>query len=67
MVLIIVAVLGGWTVASVIVAGLASTVFRGARTGRTTITLPPENIDLTERSRRDVASWADQPGTDPSR
>jgi hypothetical protein len=66
-VLIIVLVLAGWTVASVVVAGLASTVFRGARTGPATITLPPEYLDLRDSSVRSVAHAVDRPARDASR
>jgi hypothetical protein len=67
MVLIIVLVLAGWVAASVVVAALASTVFRGARIGPETITLPPEYIDLTDPATRNVSCSADLPGTEPSR
>jgi hypothetical protein len=47
MMLIIVLVVAGWTAASIVVAVLASTVFRGARIRPESIALPPEYIDLT--------------------
>jgi hypothetical protein len=65
MVVIIVLVLVGWAVASVVVAVLAATVFRGARIGPATITLPPEQIDLTGRSPS-VSYTTEQPGQDTS-
>jgi hypothetical protein len=63
MAMIIVLALIGWAVASVVVAVLASTVFRGARTRPRTITLPPEYIDLTDPTTDTVIS-AEQPGSD---
>jgi hypothetical protein len=67
MVLIVVLILLGWVVASVVVAILASTVFRGARSGPTTITLPPEQIDLTGPATRTFNYSVEQPGQDTSR
>jgi hypothetical protein len=67
MVLIIVLVLVGWIVASVVVAVLASTVFRGARSGSDTITLPPEQIDLTDPAQRNAIGSPEMPGQDTSR
>jgi hypothetical protein len=66
MVLIIVLVLAGWVGASVVVAALASTVFRGARIGPGTITLPPDYIDLTDPITRSLSFSAELPGTEPS-
>jgi uncharacterized membrane protein YdfJ with MMPL/SSD domain len=67
MVLIIVLVLVGWIVASVVVAVLASTVFRGARSERDTITLPPDHIDLTSPAARNRVRSTERPGQDSSR
>jgi hypothetical protein len=69
MVVVIVLLLAGWTVASVVVAALASTVFRGARNGAGTLAVPPEYVDLTDRERqgRSVSYAADQPGQGASR
>jgi hypothetical protein len=61
---IIVLALIGWAVASVIVALLASTVFRGARTRPRTITLPPEYIDLTDPATDTAISSTEPPGSD---
>jgi hypothetical protein len=64
---IIVLVLVGWAAASLVVAVLASTIFRGARTGPTTITLPPEYIDLTDPATRSTSCGAEKPGQDTPR
>jgi hypothetical protein len=63
---IIVLVLVGWAAASVVVAVLASTIFRGARTGPTAMALPPEYIDLTDPANRSISYSSDQPGTETS-
>jgi hypothetical protein len=57
-------VLAGWAVASVVVAVLASTVFRGAQIGPETIKLPPDHIDLTTTDPRSLSCSPEQPGTD---
>jgi hypothetical protein len=67
MLLIVVLVLAGWALASVVVAVLASTVFRGARIRPDVIELPPEHIDLTEPTTPAVGSPVEQPGEDASR
>jgi hypothetical protein len=67
MVVIVVLVLVGWAAASVLVAVVAATIFRGARSRPTTIALPPEHIDLTDPATRSVSCSADQPGTETSR
>jgi hypothetical protein len=65
---IIVLVLAGWVVASIVVAVLASTVFRGAQLHPETVKLPPELIDLTTLTSSDLRSlsWSpEQSGADP--
>jgi hypothetical protein len=65
MVLIIIGlVLVGWTVLSIIVAILASTVFRGARIRPETIVLPPDVVDLTDPPTRTTGRPVDHPGQD---
>jgi hypothetical protein len=67
MVWIIVLVLVGWAAVSVVVAVLASTIFRGARTFPKTIALPPEYIDLTDPATHSVRCAAEQPDQDTTR
>jgi hypothetical protein len=62
---IIVLVLAGWVVASVVVAVLASTVFRGAQIRPETVKLPPELIDLTSPDLRSLSWSPEQSGADP--
>jgi hypothetical protein len=64
--LIIVLVLAGWAVASLVVAVLAATVFRGAQIRPETIKLPPDHIDLTTSDPRSRSGSPEQPGTDPA-
>jgi hypothetical protein len=64
---IIVLVMAGWAVASVVVAVLAATVFRGAQIQPETIKLPPDHIDLTTTDPRSLSGAPEQPGTDPGR
>jgi hypothetical protein len=66
-VVIIVLVLAGWAVASVVVAALASIVFRGAQLRTGTITLPPDRIVLTAPDLRSVRGSSKQPDTDIAR
>jgi hypothetical protein len=61
MLLIIGLVLAGWTVASVIVAGLTSTVIRGAAIRPEAVAPPRDYIDLTDPSTRVVSASADMP------
>jgi len=63
---IIVLVIAGWAVASVVVAVLASTVFRGAQIRPETIKLPPDQIDLTTSDPRSLSGPPEQPGSDPA-
>jgi hypothetical protein len=62
---ILVLVLAGWLVASVVVAVLASTVFRGAHLPPETVKLPPDLIDLTSGDLRRLSCSPEQPGADP--
>jgi hypothetical protein len=62
---ILMLVLAGWAVASVVVAAVASTVFRGAQLRPETVKLPPDLIDLTSWDLRSRSCAPEPPGADP--
>jgi hypothetical protein len=63
MLMIIVLGLAGWTVASVVVAALTSTVMRGAAIRPETVRPPRDYIDLTDPSTRVVSASPGRPST----